>query len=737
MKKSVVFLIFAIMMVQLFGQDFNFPLDHTQGIRYKHDEILIKFKDDIVIKSSNKDRIAKTGMLKIDAIFENNEVTKINQLFVGSKKLNERKTITFPDGTSKKTPQLFNVYLLKTSGKYAVESIIEELNQQSNVEFAEVNGEAYIDEFVPISDVLQESELPTYTDDNSKSPLLTPNDPLYVDQWYIPYIKADSLWETTTGDTTEIISILDSGVDYLHPDLINKIWTNYNEIPDNGIDDDNNGYIDDVRGWDFVNQDIDPKDDNSHGTHCAGIAGAEADNGIGIAGVSWGAKIMPIKVFHSNGIGYFSHIAQGFWYAAENGSTIFSNSWSSTGESLTIRVAMEYAYAYGLIVAAAGNMSHKTDLPFPPWPPYKPNYPACYNWVLGVEATDQSGNNTWFSNFDPTGPIISDSRPYGGMYYNDYDYNYEMRAPGLSLMSTVPNGQYRSYSGTSMACPLVAGSIALMKSYHPDISNEQVFAKLIQPIKQNMWQAGVLDIKKCTFTDPPADLYFKSYSISDSLNGGDDDGRPDAGELIDIYINIKNAGGLSDSVFAQLRFSEFEDHTTAEIIDNTCYIGTISAYGTNTSFDPIQIRIDSNVVNARMISFDLLFWEKGSSDTVYKDIIITVEHGVEIAGTYDFLHLSGDAYYLVSDVAVIDTLIIDPGVTLRFSNQMFIMITSYLSAIGAPDSMITFKGADNAKVKGISMTSEAESEFNYCIFQDGQGEYFDLPYIFNPQIIPI
>ena len=699
---------------------------------YKPGEILVKFKDNVQITTQAVKGKLTTGVSAIDQLNEKYQVATMTKVFRGTEKMTIKRSITMPSGEKRQLAQVFNIYKLVFPVTRDAKQMVEEYKLLQEVEYAELNGSAAIVGGIPTSEPFDNPGNGGGDPSSvvSRPSSVIPNDPLYPQQWPIPYIKADSLWDFTIGDTTQVIGILDTGVDWLHPDLVNKIWSNQNEIPNNGIDDDNNGFVDDVRGWDFVNDDNNPRDDNSHGTHCAGIAGAEANNGIGIAGVSWGAKIMPLKVFQSNGIGYFSQIAEGFWYAAQNGCTIFSNSWSSGGESITIRLAMEYAYSKGLIVAAAGNMNYKTDLPFPPWPPYQPNYPACYNWVLGVEATDQSGNNTWFSNFDPTGPIISDSRPYGGMYYNDYDYNYEMRAPGVSFISTVPNGQYRSYSGTSMACPLVAGSIALMKSYDTALSNEQVFAKLIQPIKINLMQAGVLDILKCTMTNPPPDLYYIKNTLEDSIYGGDHDGRPDAGETVQMFVTVKNAGGFGDSIYAKLRFSEFEDTTVARILDSTCYFGSISAYGTQTSFDAIKIKIDSNVVDARIILFQLLIYQHGTTDTVFKNITLTVEHGIEIKGSYSgLLHLTGSAYYLVTDVAVIDSLIIDPGVTLRFRNT-FIMINKFLSAIGTPDSMITFRGADDSFVNSIIMTPNAYSDFEFCVFQDGMNQNGD--YLVRP-----
>ncbi|MDD4032084.1 MAG: S8 family serine peptidase [Bacteroidales bacterium] len=703
--------------------DFGGNVDQDPGqLDFKKGEILVKFKDDTHIAVFKSGGIVRTGNSDVDDLTKKWAIKGMEKVFRNARLLKSDEFITFPDGTRKQLEQVFNVYKISFDETVDARKVVEEFKQLAGVDFAELNGSAQIVGGIPVSEPFSLPSAPSVFSTNSISGVspIIPNDPYFNQQWYIPYVKADSLWGYTTGDSTQVIAILDTGVDWLHPDLASKIWENNDEIPENGLDDDGNGFIDDVRGWDFVNDDNDPKDDNSHGTHCAGIAAAETNNGIGIAGVSWGARIMPIKVFQSNGIGYFSDIADGFWYASQNGSTIFSNSWSSGGESLTIRLAMEYAYSKGLIVAAAGNMNYKTDLPFPPWPPYQPNYPACYNWVLGVEATDQTGNNTWFSNFDPTGPVISDGRPYGSMFYNDYDYNYELRAPGVNFISTVPNGLYRVYSGTSMACPLAAGAIALMKSHLPELSNEEVFAKLIQVVKLNQFQAGVMDIKKSTLENPPPDLYFINYSIADTLPGCDADGRADAGETINLFVKIKNAGGAAEDVYTKIRFAEFEDKSVAQIIDSTCSIGSISPYGTLTSTSGINIKIDSNVVDARIISFKLLLWQEGSTDTVFTDITIKVEHGIEIKGTYSgLLHLTGNAYYIVSETAVIDSLLIDPGVTLRFKSNAFIMITKDLYAVGTPDSMITFKGADDSFVHSITMANQANSNFTYCIFEDG------------------
>jgi subtilisin family serine protease len=689
----------------------NLALD----LKHKPGEVIVKFKDELKINFTKSNELLRTGLSTVDQAFEKWSVSSGEQVFRASRYERNAGTIRFPDGTEKPIPQFHNIFLMKYPEKFNPEQVAEELNKLEEVEYAEVNATAFIHGLIPVSEPFKAEDLGDRKNHSERS--LVPNDPLYDQQWYLPEVKADQMWDTLTGDSTQVIAILDTGVDWLHPDLVNKIGTNPNETID-GQDSDGNGFVDDLRGWDFVNNDNNPMDDNSHGTHCAGIAAAESDNGIGIAGVSWGAKIMPVKIFQSNGVGYVNQIAEGIWYAAQNGANIFSNSWGGYGESITVRLAFEYAYSKGPIIAAAGNDNYKIDHPTPPFPMTAPMFPASYNWVLGVEATSLGSENAWFSNFDPTGPVISDGRPYGSIFYNDSEHNYEVRAPGVSLISTVPNGQYRYYSGTSMAAPVVAGAVALMRSYNPNLSIEQIFSKLIQPLKINTLKAGILDVYTATLTNPPADIYFQSHSIVDTLNDCDFDGRPDAGETIEIYISAKNAGGPSNQIVAKLRFPEFEDTTTALILKDTCSIGSLSSYASNWSHNPFKIKLDSNLVHQRIIRFDLLVWEVGSLDTAFAELTLSIENGIEINGAYSYLRLKPNTYYIINEPTIVDTLIIDPGVILRFSGGWLSVISEF-HAVGKPDSLITFRGAPNSMFTVMILGGSCNSEVAYCLFTEG------------------
>jgi hypothetical protein len=309
-----------------------------------------------------------------------------------------------------------------------------------------------------------------------------PNDPYYNNQWYLSRIKAPAAWEKISRSPSITIAVIDSGIDITHPDLKDNIWINEKEIDANGIDDDHNGFIDDVSGWDFVLNVPDPspkfeedwtESGLSHGTIIAGIIAAVGDNNKGITGVSWQAKIMPLRALNGKGEGRISAVVRAIDYAVNNGADIINLSFVGFNYNQALQDALQRAYDAGVIVvAAAGNEQEGGE-------GYDidddPIYPACYhgkngeNIVIGVAASDALDQKTDFSSY--------------GFKCVD------ITAPGISFFSTIPAGSnliepnkiYDGFwSGTSMAAPIISGSLALIAEINPQLHPTQVVNILLQ-----------------------------------------------------------------------------------------------------------------------------------------------------------------------------------------------------------------------------------------------------------------
>lgn len=339
-------------------------------------------------------------------------------------------------------------------------------------------------------------------------------------------IKATMAWDITTGSANVLVGVIDTGIDYQHPDLAANIWTNPGEIAGNGLDDDGNGFIDDIHGWDFVSDDNDPMDGHYHGTHCAGTIGGVGNNGQGVAGVCWTVKMAALKFLSDSGSGSLSDAVDAVYYGTRIGCHLTSNSWGGGGFSQTLKNAIDDAGAHGvLFVAAAGNSAGNNDT--------TPFYPASYTSsnLIAVAATDHKDALAGFSCYGLT--------------------SVDLGAPGVSIYSCKPNNSYQSLSGTSMATPHVAGVCALVKSLAPGMGvaawKSQILSNVdsIPSLNGKCVTGGRLNAQKAVQTLVGPYVVYESSTIDDDSTGGstgNGDSVLNPGETVGLTVQVRSTG---------------------------------------------------------------------------------------------------------------------------------------------------------------------------------------------------
>ena len=398
-------------------------------------------------------------------------------------------------------------------------------------------------------------------------------------------IDAPEAWNTCTGGNV-VVAVIDTGVDYTHPDLAANMWVNTGEIPGNGIDDDGNGFVDDYRGWDFCYNDSNPMDGNSHGTHCAGTIGAVGNNGIGVVGVNWNVKIMPVKFLSDSGSGSTSDAISAINYARMMGAKVMSNSWGGGGYSQALKDAIDAANNAGSIfVAAAGNSGSNNDS--------SPHYPSSYTSenIIAVAATDHNDALASFSCYGPT--------------------SVDLGAPGVSILSTVPNGSYASYSGTSMATPHVSGVCALVWAKFPSLTNAQVKNLILQgtdPVSSlngKVLSGGRLNANKALNheddTTPPAAITDFAAAASDmnsvtlTWTATGDDGATGTASAYDVRYSTSAITALNWAQAAQASgepspapAGTSESFTVTSLTPTTTYYFAIKAIDNMGNSSPLS-----------------------------------------------------------------------------------------------------------------------------------------------------
>lgn len=469
-----------------------------------------------------------------------------------------------------------------------------------------------------------------------------PDDSLYTQQIHLPQIYMPEAWDIHKGNSSIIIGIIDTGVDWLHPDLVDQIWINpgedidndgiITEIDSNDTDDDLNGFIDDFRGWDWVSgmagtedtdaapfedgdeEDNDPIDVDGHGTHCAGLCAAATDNTIGVASVSWGCKIMPLRIgWHSNdgnGIGLSTWMAQAFIYAADNSAKVSNLSF---GNSAVVLDAAAYAFAKNVaITTSAGNSNSINMDPLSSVP-----------WTLTVAAVDPFDVKTWYSNY---GPHITISAPGG-------NHN-----PGL--WSTTPNNSvnnnsyYNAFSGTSMASPVAAGLISIIRSQNPDWDAAKSYYQIAETADDidysNPNYRGQLGFGRVNgyraLTEnviPKANIILK-YSEFSEINGNNN-GIIEPGEEAKIVIHLENCWAGASDVTASIQSEDSRiTMINSSVVFDTIYGLENFPFDNNNLTDPFIAEISDDSPPCR-IPLSVYIESSSVSDTFYLDFPVRAE----------------------------------------------------------------------------------------------------------------
>ena len=367
----------------------------------------------------------------------------------------------------------------------------------------------------------------------------TPNDPYFEDQWGLPIMECPEAWDYTMGSEEVVVGIVDSGVHWVHEDLKDNIWINQAELDagmtidwvngtvsgGNNIDDDGNGKIDDVMGWNHYNNNNNSNqttEANDHGTHVAGCAAAVGNNETGVIGSAPNVKILVSRHAGTAPTGSIYYGNNGIYYCTDTGADIINCSWGGPGGGTTSNIVVTYAKDHGsLVVAAAGNddLEHNN---------YYQDYPSDADDAMSVAATDQSDLKTYFS---------------------DYGDPIDVSAPGIDIKSTVIGGNgYASYQGTSMASPIAAGVAALVKSVHPEFAPLDIRARImattdyiddLNPDYAGLLGTGRVNAFSATMYDLIPRLEINNYQLTEAE--GDGDGVPNPGEIVELRMTFQNS----------------------------------------------------------------------------------------------------------------------------------------------------------------------------------------------------
>ena len=562
--------------------------------------------------------------------------------------------------------------------------------------------------------------------------LLDRNDML-ANQWALYRCGIQQSWEWLQengkhpgGDASIVVTVIDTGVDFTHGDLRDNMWVNEKETAGDGRDNDGNGYVDDYYGVDIVAGRGNGMDDHGHGTHVAGVIAA-VNNLQGTVGVAFNTKIMSVKAGMSSG--YFTQdaIAKAILYAYENGADVINMSFGGTASSIAVQDALTKAYTRCVLVASAGNEGAPNEGLFA-----VPNYPAAYPYVLGVMSVDKNGVESAFSNYDVAA--------FNGV-------EYEVYAPGEDIVSTIPGDRYATWSGTSMAAPLVSGMAALLRSYYTDLSmypTKFIYGQLAATSTQSARCCDpdrhgahnlppIVNLYDALTQLPKPDLHVSDHTYFDTQgllgsekNNGD--GVIDAGEILALGFTLRNRWGMSaDTVVTVDALSEagvacpyVQFSADGETWGSSAGVnyGSVGTYSTQdagkvmtgegtdavwTGWEkPIYVKVSPDCPNDYIVKVNVSVSAKNALDdkdtasyTGGGSVLLEVRRGTVLPQIIDQdMTLTPDNYYIIENSTVIEagaTVTVQPGTKIQFwsddPNDAY--ADQYIAALTVKGSFLT------------------------------------------------
>lgn len=686
-------------------------VDHVQG------RVLIKFSSKIqqvdpqrtffwTKSPSVNSALVTQGINELKEVFPNKSISKV--------------VTAMAEGSEErlKLSELSRWYLGVVPAGVDIKAAVENLKSQAGVEAAEPD---YIRRISgrPAEVELKDSRIGNLGALKNKNPkkgrflpmaAQVPNassDPLFAQQWHLTAAGVPEAWNylqslglSPGGSRDVIVAVIDTGVDYLHPDLAANIWTNSREIAGNGIDDDGNGYVDDVHGADVIANTGNPMDYHGHGTHVAGIIAAQGNNGIGGVGVAYNVQIMPITAAQYSGVLATSDVAKALYYAADKGADIINMSFGGYGKSQVEEDALAVAFTSAVLVASAGNDGKPNESLCTDG---KAMYPAAYNWVLGIMASDSSNFPAFFSNWDCIPQNLIE---------------YELKAPGVEIWSTLPNAQYAAWSGTSMAAPIVSGIAALIRTKYPD-KNNYTSRFIMGQLATN--SSPIANAQTALTVVPKPEVTYLDHVIFDKKTTSvinDEDGFVDSGETIDLGVILKNRWGKAENVSATLSpWAEGAigpDPYVSMLIDTVDYgaIGSFNQDDNGIVYEsgvpksvafPFRFSVDSSTPNNHSIPFRLTVTCKNGMDlsdastyTFTSYFKVNVRRGVEVYGeiAVNTTWASDKEYIVTNSINIPDglTLTIEEGTRVLFNEGTALFVHGNLVANGTKENNIVLCG---------------------------------------------